>query len=528
MKLKSKHLLLIQAAVLCLFTFLIYSNTFHNTFHFDDDPSIAQNYAIRNIANPKAIWDFWPTRFVTYLSFALNYSFHKFNLVGYHLVNLIIHILSGIFLWWLVLLTFQAPQMKNEKISRHKESIAFFSALIFLAHPLQTQGVTYVVQRAVSLAALFYLASLCFYVKFRLANKNGLIYFLAFLMFAVLAMFTKEMSITLPFAVLLYEFCFFKKESTLKRKYLFVLLAILLVIPLTMFFTQSVNFGEFRKTSEEAPGISIIQYLMTQFRVIMTYLRLLFVPLNQNLDYDYSISKTFFSIPVLLSLAVLVSILIFGFKLFKKYRLLSFAIFLFFLLLVPESSIIPIKDVIFEHRLYLPMAGFSIFFTAGIYYLFEDRKKELVIPLLSIIVVFCGLLTFSRNYIWNDEFSLWNDTIRKSPLKYRPYHNRALAYQNISGYVVAIEDYNKAIELKPDFAEGYINRGVSYRNLGKYDQAISDFSQAIKGLSLILPKHTITAQICMPQPIIFNRHSLILIRLLKLILSFPRLIATEG
>ena len=480
MKFNQKNLLLLQVVAFLVFGILIYSNTFQNTFHFDDDPSIAQNYALRDISNISAIWNFWPTRFIAYLSFALNYHLHKFSLFGWHLVNIIVHIFAGLCLWWLMQLSFATPLLKDTNLSRQKNLVSFFAALLFLAHPIQTQGVTYVVQRAVSLATLFYLASLCLYVKARLSEKRSAIYYSGSLIVAVLAMFTKEMSITLPFAILLYEFCFLSKEEGVNWKYLAPVLATLLIIPLVMFFTGSVNFGEFRKVSEGPPGISSLEYLITEFRVIMTYLRLLIVPLNQNLDYDYAISKTFFNLPVLLSFLAIAAIFGFALRMFKKYRLVSFGIFFFFLTLIPESSLIPIKDVIFEHRLYLPMAGFSIFLVGSFYYFFENKRQGLKIPLLSIMVIFCGLLTFSRNYIWKDEFSLWNDTIRKSPYKARPYHNRALAYQNIKGYAAAIEDYNMAIKLKPDFAEAYINRGVSYRNLKDYNQAIADFSEAIK------------------------------------------------
>ena len=119
--------------------------------------------------------------------------------------------------------------------------------------------------------------------------------------------------------------------------------------------------------------ISSMQYLLTQFRVMVTYIRLLFLPLNQNLDYDYPISQSLFELPTLISFLFLIIILFFAKRLFSKYRLVSFSIFWFFLTLLPESSLFPIKDVIFEHRLYLPLVGYSMFLVSGVYYLIREE-----------------------------------------------------------------------------------------------------------------------------------------------------------
>ena len=134
-----------------------------------------------------------------------------------------------------------------------------------------------------------------------------------------------------------------------------------------MFLTKSVDFIGMRRALDATPGISPWHYLLTQFRVMVTYIRLLFIPIHQNLDYDYPIAKSLLELPILASLIFLGSILTIAVRVFSKYRLISFGIFWFFLTLLPESSIIPIKDVIYEHRLYLPMVGFSIFFS-GVYY----------------------------------------------------------------------------------------------------------------------------------------------------------------
>ncbi|MCX5695986.1 MAG: tetratricopeptide repeat protein [Candidatus Omnitrophica bacterium] len=478
---------LLIIAILILLGSAIYSNTFSSSFHFDDTKSITENPSIRNIHNLKGIWDFWPMRFITYFSIALNFHFHGLRLFGYHLVNLIIHLCSTLLVWWLLLLTFSAPGLKKEKISQKADLIAVFAALIFVAHPLQTQGVTYIIQRAVSLATMFYLLSLCLYIKARLLQQaqekpiQERFCYSAALLVALLAMFSKEMAITLPFMILLYESYFLKEEKGMPWKKLMPFFATLAVIPLTMWLTKSVDFIQMRRVIEAATvKISPLQYLFTQFHVLATYLRLLFIPVNQNLDYDYPVAKSLMEFPVLASLVLLVLILIFAFRLRARYRLLAFGIFWFFLTLLPESSLIPIKDVIFEHRLYLPMVGFSLFVSSGLFYCFCGKPVKFIILFFSLLVLVYSVKAYNRNALWKNEFTLWNDTVLKSPNKERPYHNRGFAYQAEEKYDQAIADYNKALSIDSAVAETYYNRGNAYRGIKKYDQAIADFDKAIQ------------------------------------------------
>ena len=472
--------------IFCCLGIVIYSNSFGASFHFDDELSIISNLSIRNLANLKGIWNFWPTRFLTCLSIALNYHFQKFNVFGYHLFNLLIHLVSTILVWWFVLLTLSTPKIKQQKISQQANLIAFFAGLIFLTHPIQTEAVTYIIQRATSLAALFYLACLNLYIKSRLleyekpASRISKFYYLGSLILAVMAMFTKEMAITLPLMVLLYEYSFLKTKKNIDWKKIAPFLITLLIIPLTMLITKSANLMEMRLESEPSPGISPGNYLLTQFQVIVTYIRLIFLPINQNLDYDYPVAKSLLESPTLTSLLFLAIILFIAIRIFSKYRLVSFAIFWFFLTLLPESSIIPIKDLIFEHRLYLPMVGFSFFLVIVLYYLFAKKSLGLLVAVLVILITCYSILTYKRNFIWKDEFSLWNDVIRKSPWKARAYSERGNAYKNKGNLEQAISDYNKALEIDPNYANAYNNRGITYLNKGNFEQALFDCNKAIQ------------------------------------------------
>jgi len=524
--LKSFYISLLSIIIISCVGIIVYSNSYYCSFHFDDAASVVDNIYIRNIHHLQDIWNCLPRRFILYLSIALNYHFNGLHVFGYHLFNLAVHIGAAILVWWLTLLTFSTPVMKEEKIAQHAKVISLFAALVFVVHPIQTEAVTYIVQRAASMATLFYLASLCFYIKARLHimdsrhrlwrgsalgggfrgnDKNNGVYYICSLITAILAMFTKEIAITLPLMILLYEFCFFppkagqfqaeKTKENYNWRYLAPFLLTVFIIPVTMLFTET-DAARMRQLYNE-PGISSFHYLLTQFRVIVTYIRLVFLPLNQNLDYSYPVSKTIFELHTLTSFLFLTAILFLAKSLFLKYRLVSFSIFWFFLTLLPESSFLPIKDVIFEHRLYLPLVGYSLFLVSGVYYwtglLYRHSEQseeskgilrsfaslKMTTVVLTMITVCYGALTYQRNIVWKDDLTLWNDVVHKSPYKVRAYTNRGFAYYQLGGFTKALSDYNEAINLYPKFPDVYYNRGNVYFKQGNFDLAIADYNKAI-------------------------------------------------
>jgi tetratricopeptide (TPR) repeat protein len=484
LSLRASYVKLFPAIILCCLGFLVYSNSFQNSFHFDDFPSITDNFAIRHIGNLQDVWNFWPTRFLTYFSVALNYQWGGYGVFGYHVFNFLIHLACGILLWWLTILTLNTPVLRKEKIAGHAGLLAFFAAAIFLLHPIQTQPVNYIIQRATMLAALFYLASLSLYVKARITTEEAgpraaRPYYIWSILAGLMSMFSKETAISLPLVVCLYESCFFKAGKGIDRKYIIPYFIVALIMPLTMALSRSVDFLGMRRVAEGVPGISAGNYFLTQLRVMVTYLRLVALPVNQNLDYYYPASKSFFEMPVILSLLILVFVLLTGIKLSRKYKLVSFGIFWFLITLLPESSVIPIADVIFEHRLYLPMAGFSIFLISGLYFLLKEKGLKSTIAILSVLAIFCSIASYQRNKIWKDEFTLWNDAALKAPLKARPYVNRGQAYQKDGKLDLALADYNKAIALKSTYAEAFNNRGLAYQDSGNFDLALADYNKAI-------------------------------------------------
>src|SRR5208283_1336145 len=353
----------IHIACLVFLVLIIYSNTFNAPFQWDEEVFVIENPIIKDLhyfASPSDakgfdLYSALINRYIGYLTFALNYKLHGFAVTGYHIVNVAIHIANTVLVYWLVLLTFRTQfflvetdsgqagmtgSPESQKLSSYlfchsglsgidsQPLIAFFSAAIFAVHPLQTEAVTYVFQRFASLVAFFYLLSLSAYIKARLLmsskNDSGLsgigsqfMFLLISVISAVLAMKTKENAFTLPLIITLYEFCFFSRSTApssrslsihdsrftihgLSRfKFLAPLLLTLLIIPLTLM--RLAGSHRLDPGSYGAAVFSREDYFLTQFRVIVTYLRLMFFPVNQNLVYDYPVFKTFFDANVMLS-----------------------------------------------------------------------------------------------------------------------------------------------------------------------------------------------------------------------------------
>ena len=508
----------VHVLLIVLLGLMSYSNTFNVPFVFDDEPNIINNPAVKdfvffkdtakliNIPMEEGVRAFFKSRYVGYLTFAVNYKLHGFAVFGYHVVNLLIHIMNALLVYWLIIFTLKTPFFigdhdQSNKVQFHS-LIGFFAALFFVVHPIQTQAVTYVVQRFASLATLFYLISLVLYIKSRCSESPGARFTLYALSIvsAILAMKTKEISFTLPIAISIYEFSFFQGKINKRLLYLLPFILTMLIIPLTL-----MDFGGMRTDARSIEEVTTMankldisrgDYLITQARVMITYLRLLFVPVMQNIDYDYPIYHSFLAFDVVLSLLILVMLIIVGGYLYsrsrsvnienKLMRLISFGIFFFFLAISVESSLIPITDVIFEHRLYLPSIGFFIAIISSLFLVKEKLSRKTVIggrifiyALIMILVVFSGA-TYARNTVWQDESRLWEDAVKKSPNKARPHNNFGLAYDKKGDVVAALKEYRLALKLEPDYEGVHLNIGTIYYKQNLLDDALREYKAALK------------------------------------------------
>ncbi|MGA2515013.1 MAG: hypothetical protein ABSG44_00520 [Thermodesulfobacteriota bacterium] len=370
-----------------------YSNTFHVPFQFDDRLNITQN---PNVQIKVFTWERVEQlvkntykdsiRVFSYFTLALNYRFGGVNVFGYHLVNFLIHIGSGVFLYWFLLLTFNLPSLK-EKYGPISYKVALFSSLIFISHPIQTQSVTYIVQRMASMAGMFYLLSMVLYIKGRLSTgRPRIFYFGGMVLTYLLGVFSKENVAILPLFVAIYEFYFFQNfDVSLRGKnFLFVLLGALLVLGVFGFiiwgerYIQVIKEGYEYRASLPSP-VTMGERVLTQSRVVLYYLTLLVFPYPSrlNLDYDFPVSKTVLDPPTtLISILIIAGLIGYSIWTAKKRPVLSFCILWYFGNLVIESSIFPL-EMVYEHRLYLPSVGPFVLFSLLVVRGIEQWKYKL-------------------------------------------------------------------------------------------------------------------------------------------------------
>lgn len=212
----------------------------------------------------------------------------------------------------------------------------------------------------------------------------------------------------------------------------------------------------------------------------MKYLQLVIYPVNQNLDYDFAISTSLLGWKEILSLSGLVILIVSGILMFKRFRIISFGIFWFLLTLSVESSVIPIRDVIFEHRLYLPLFGCSLIIVFGLFYLLARFKIIYSIGIIILLTLIFGVLGFARNEVWKTNLSLWTDVVKKSPDKARPHLNLGIAYLENRDLQQSQNYFSKTIELDPECWQAYFNRANVRVFLQDYQGAIEDLNIFIK------------------------------------------------
>jgi tetratricopeptide (TPR) repeat protein len=555
----------LHAALIVLLGIAIYSNTFRSPFQWDERKFIEQNPIVRDLhyftepskAQDLSFYNALRSRYIGYLTFALNYRIHGTDVLGFHIVNLLIHIINALLVYFFVLLTFRTPYFARlqDPAARDVRFIALLSSLLFVAHPVQTEAVTYIFQRLASLVTMFYLLSIVLYIRGRLAAPAGdgagpegarssVAYYVGSVISAVLAMKTKENAFTLPLMISVYEFLFFSGPVKARMLRLIPFLLTLPIVPSTFIGLDRPRGQIISQLQDPASagyhGISKTEYLITQLRVVVTYIRLLLLPVNQNLDYDYPRYISFSSPAVIASFLFLLAAFGSGvYLIFRSHtnnrdfrgenrsislqynRLIGFGIIWFFITLSVESSIIPVMMVIDEYRIYLPSVGA---FTSGstVLYVLSKKIRTAFLRRVALAATVTVILIFSadaylRNSVWSDRIVLWEDVVKKSPRKARPHYNLAnllksdgrideaiTHYQAASALSLdprasapalnnmgeayymkgmtdkAVEEFKAAIAMRPDYGNAHNNLANAYAQIGRLDEAVEEYELAIK------------------------------------------------
>jgi tetratricopeptide (TPR) repeat protein len=506
----------ISFSLIALLGILIYSNTFNVPFQFDDDAYVVNNPSIRGFSTflspqdittgntlsptgiPPALRSAFMTRILGYLSLAINYRLHGLDVTGYHLVNLLLHILNAWLLYLILTHTFgRRPLPCREMNDALPSPLPLIAALLFLCHPIQTHAVTYITSRFVLLAAFFSLLSLASYIRYRTsATGTGRVAFLVLAVFSAGAgMMTKEFTFTLPFLIALYEFTFFSGSLRDHLRSVSPLGLTLPIIPL-LIFTQQGSITALDSTmrtitAADSSQISRIDYLLTQFRVIALYLRLLIFPVGQNVDHDIPVQHSLATPEVLGSFLLLLALLSWAVHRYwrslrsgaaPESRIIPYGIIWFFMALSVESSIIPLGELVAEYRLYLPSVGIIMASTAlgGAAAGRFSLNRTLFNAIAALLIIALGGATLLRNRVWQSEISLWRDAAMKSPAKVRPRQNLALYYGMEGRLDEARRELEKAIAIEPRNFELHNNLGIIYRQQGDLGRAIREYQLVLQ------------------------------------------------
>lgn len=537
-----KHVLSIVAVLAA--GLIAYSNTFHVPFQLDEEFYLLKNPFVRDCRYPldslkpkqeagtqlreeiieRELYRTVNMRYIGYLTFAMNHYFGGYRVEGYHIVNLLVHLLNGVLLYGLLVTMFKTPLLRLSSFADRAVSIAFFSALLFVAHPVQTEAVTYIMQRLASLVTFFYVLSIFAYVLSRLTTSRLLQFALlsCSIISAVCAMKTKENAFTLPFMIAAFEFILFPGDGNRRLARLTPLFATILIIPIMLW---TINGGGTGAVLSGQGGVTPQTYFFTQLRVIAGYLGLLFLPVNQTISHSVQLSRSFFEVEVLLSFLLIICIAACGWHLLRSRaadawpRVVALGILWFFVSLSIESSILPLPILMCEYRIYLPSVGFFMSVVTAVHAVagnsMDRRIRHLATGALAAAAIALICATYARNMKWGTSISLWEDAAGKNPAVSGAVHMKlgelymqqgrfdqaierfltairggmehprlhyelATAYNQQGRSDEAIQEYRRVIRSYPDFADAHYNLANLLAERGRYDEAVAEYLATLR------------------------------------------------
>ncbi len=478
-------LLLVSAVV------LVYANTLSAPLIYDDLPAIKENRHIRHL------WPIWDAMFYTSpdgpitgrpipsLSVAINYAIGGLEVRGYHLFNIAVHIAAVLALWGVLRRTF-ANTVLGPHFGRSAPFLAFGIALLWAIHPLQTEAVTYVIQRTELLMGLFYLLTLYCAIRAWQCDKPHP-WNVAAVASCLLGMGSKEAMVSAPLMVLLYDALLVSRslgEALRRHAGLYVGLAATwgLLAGLVISNPHSETCGPHL-------GLHWFDYLRTQAGVLVWYLRLCFWPHPLVISYqDWPIATTF--MPILPEgLFILTLLALTAWAWWRRHPVALLGAW-FFMILAPTSSFLPIvTEPAAERRMYLPLAAvlIGVVLACHAFSRLAARRGAVsgrgIAAVATVVLVIAasalGYASILRNRDYQTDLGIWTDAVTKRPKNWAALQNLTSVVLYYKDFQRAIEICNRTIELKPDFPEAYNSRGTAYGRLGDPERALADCTRAI-------------------------------------------------
>lgn len=501
---------LIAVALILIAGLASYWGTLKGPFVYDDIRAILQNESIRleNLGLSSLLKAAFSgasaRRPVAGLSLALNYYAGGYSPWGYHAFNIAVHMLNGVLVYILALRLLKGfgpspGALETGALSPAKAS-AVLAALVFTLHPIQTQAVSYVIQRMTSLATAFYLLAFILYLLGRERRGGpGMVFYAGGVVAWALALGSKEIAAVLPISILAYEWCRGGIGIFANRKPIIiaalVVLAAIVCVPLFLGKEPLRAIQDTYRNYDFTMG----ERLLTQPRVVVFYLSLIMLPLPSrlNLDHYFETSRSLLE-PWTTAASILFLALLLAFSFYvRRYRpVYAFAILWFFIHLVIESSFIGL-DMIFEHRLYLPMFGVCLALGSWAAGFLHKRRLEACL-LCGLICLLLAWGTISRNRVWQDEAALWEDAVSKNPGSHWARNSLGMAYLARGELSKAVDQLKSALRIRPGHSPTKINLAVALARQGRLKDASAmleevlsanpnDF-EALYNMSLVLAR----------------------------------------
>lgn len=426
------HGVWLQPLLIALAIGVSYGHTLDVPFYLDDYLTVQTNSAVKQFGLSR-LWHEEPLRFVGYLSLALNYRLHGLGVAGYHLVNLWLHFGAALALWQLTRELLKTPIGQEGVTGQFRAWLPLAAALVFALHPLQTQAVTYISQRFAVLAALFYLSALVCYLRLRLASdlKRKLLWAGGGILSAVLALLSKQNAATLPLAVLLVELAFFPHPRYAAWLRWGTLAAFAFGIGLLWAMSYLPGFQALDQFTRETDWFGRSDYLAAQVKVLWWYLKLFFWPVGLRLDYAAHQPPSWSQFWVVLAALGHLAVVTWALWGLRKTPFLAFGSLFYYTAHLVESSVVPIRDLVFEHRTYLPNAGLALACAWGLLAALPVRQPRWAVLGPGVLgLALLGLLwqTWHRNQLWRDPIAFWQDNVRLEPKALRPKLELAREY----------------------------------------------------------------------------------------------------
>jgi tetratricopeptide (TPR) repeat protein len=458
-----------------LAAFAAYHNSFSGPFIFDDKPVILENSTIRHLWSallPPPGGMTVSGRPMLNLSLAINYALGGTDVGTYHALNLAIHVLAGLALLGIVRRTLLRPALR-ERFGAAALPLALAVAVLWIVHPLQTQAVTYVVQRAESLMGLFYLLTLYCFVR-SVDQGRSVFWPLAAVACCLLGMATKEVMVSAPLMVLLYDRTFGAgsfREACRQRWRLYLGLAATWLLLGYLVFSTGGNRGG---TAGFNVGVSWWAYALTQFEAVAHYLRLSFWPHPLVFEYGtFWVQRAGEVAPA----AIIVVLLVAGTVIaLWRWPAIGFLGAWFFAMLAPTSLVPGTLQMIVEYRMYLSLAAVIVPIVLGLY-LLAGRKSAVVFLALAAGL---GWATARRNEDYRSAVAIWADTTAKRPDNPIAHNNLGNALREDGRLTEAMAHYQEALRLKSDYPEAHNNLGIALEKMRQTPEAMAEYETALR------------------------------------------------